>query len=82
MGDILLCQLGVHGNVEACPRMRFCSSPCSRKNLKIFFINSKFSLLITGRKVQVQFLNAFMLTEMVVRDFQCLNTITVPSERV
>lgn len=79
MGDILLCQLGVHGNVEACPHVRFCSSPCSRKNLKIFIINSKFSLLVVGRMVQIQFLSAFMLTEMVVRDFQCLNAITVLS---
>lgn len=79
MGDILLCQPGVHRNVEACPRMGFCSSPCSRKSLKIFFINSKLSLLIIGRMVQIQFLSAFMLTEMVVRDIQCLNATTVLS---
>lgn len=82
LGDILPCQLGVCGDAEASPHMRLCSSPCSRKNLKIFSLDSKFSLLITGRMVQISSLSAFPLTEMVVRDFQWLNAWTVLSQRV
>lgn len=45
--------LSVRGDAEASPHMRLCSSPCSWKNFKIFSTDSKFSLLITGRMVQI-----------------------------